>query len=58
MNYLEINKEAWDKRTMVHVESEFYDNKSFRNGQSSLNPIELEEIGDVEGKKTFFRTGA
>lgn len=51
MNYLEINKEAWNKRTKVHVESEFYDIKSFRNGESSLNPIELEELGDVKGKK-------
>ncbi len=51
MNYLEINKEAWNKRTKVHVESEFYGLESFRRGESSLNPIELEEIGNVKDKK-------
>jgi 2-polyprenyl-3-methyl-5-hydroxy-6-metoxy-1,4-benzoquinol methylase len=50
MDYLSINKEAWDKRTKVHVESEFYDIKSFKNGKSSLNSIELEQVGDVSGK--------
>jgi len=50
MDYLSINKEAWDKRTKVHVESEFYDVASFKNGKCSLNSIELQQIGNVEGK--------
>ena len=49
MDYLSINKEAWDKRTNVHVKSEFYDVASFKNGRCSLNPIELKQVGNVEG---------
>lgn len=44
MDYLNINKKAWDKRTDVHVESEFYDVASFKSGKCSLNPIELEQL--------------
>ncbi len=50
MDYLSINKEAWDKRTKVHVESEFYDVASFKCGRCSLNPIELKQVGNVQGK--------
>ncbi|OOE84602.1 SAM-dependent methyltransferase [Salinivibrio siamensis] len=50
MDYLGINKAAWDKRTRVHVESEFYDVNAFKRGQSSLNSIELAQLGDVKGK--------
>jgi len=51
MDYLNINKEAWDKRTKVHVDSKFYDVEAFKDGKSSLNNVELEQMGDVEGKK-------
>ncbi|WP_281557722.1 class I SAM-dependent methyltransferase [Thalassomonas sp. RHCl1] len=50
MDYLEINKEAWDKRTQVHVASKFYDVEGFIAGNSSLNPIERQLMGDVDGK--------
>lgn len=51
MDYLSINKETWDKRTKIHVDSKFYDVKAFKEGKSSLNSIELERVGDVAGKK-------
>lgn len=51
MDYLHINKEAWDKRTKVHVGSTFYDVDAFKDGKSSLNAIELRQVGHVEGKK-------
>ena len=50
MDHLRINKEAWDKRTKVHVESEFYDVASFKEGKCSLNPVEVKQVGNVEGK--------
>ncbi|WP_375750604.1 class I SAM-dependent methyltransferase [Vibrio sp. HN007] len=50
MNYLEMNKKAWDSRTNIHVKSKFYDVESFVNGQCSLNPLELRLLGDVKGK--------
>ena len=49
-SYLEINKNSWNNRTAVHLESEFYDVKSFLEGKSSLNSIELNLLGNVEGK--------
>ncbi|WDE14517.1 class I SAM-dependent methyltransferase [Thalassomonas haliotis] len=50
MDYLEINKEAWDKRTQVHVSSQFYDVEGFIAGKSSLNITERQLLGDVTGK--------
>ena len=48
--YFEANKQSWNKRTAVHKDSAFYDLDSFKKGKSSLNNIELEELGDVKGK--------
>lgn len=49
-NYIEINRESWNNRTDAHLESDFYDLKGFKNGNTSLNSIELELLGDVKGK--------
>ncbi len=49
-SYFEENKRSWNKRTGVHKDSAFYDLESFKKGKSSLNKIELEELGDVTGK--------
>lgn len=49
-NYFDENKKSWNKRTAVHRDSAFYDLDSFKKGKSSLNKIELEEVGDVKGK--------
>ncbi|MDO6684486.1 MULTISPECIES: class I SAM-dependent methyltransferase [unclassified Agarivorans] len=51
MDYLALNKAAWDKRTALHVDSEFYDVPSFIAGKSSLKSIELDLMGDVSDKK-------
>lgn len=49
-DYIEINRETWNKKTPVHLQSEFYDMKSFLSGSSSLNDIELDLLGDIKGK--------
>lgn len=49
-NFIEINRESWNKRTEAHLKSAFYDLEGFINGKSSLNPIELKLLGDIEGK--------
>jgi len=49
-NYIEINKQSWNKRTVSHLKSDFYDVEGFLNGKSSLNEIELNLLGDVKGK--------
>ena len=50
MDYLAINKHAWDQRTKIHLDSSFYNLQAFTAGKSSLNPIELEQVGNVQGK--------
>lgn len=49
-NYLEINRQSWNKRTDAHLKSEFYDMEGFLKGKSSLNDIELKLLGDIKGK--------
>lgn len=53
LNYKEINKNSWNKRTDAHITSDFYDNNSFVEGRNSLNSIELGLLGDVKGKKVL-----
>ena len=52
-NYLNINKTAWNNKTLVHVDSAFYDMPGFMAGKTSLNEIELKLLGDVSGKKVL-----
>lgn len=52
-NYLDINKNGWNQRTEVHVDSEFYDMAAFLEGKNSLNAPELKLLGDVTGKKVL-----
>lgn len=49
-DYKKINKAAWNLKTNIHINSEFYDNESFLKGKSSLKHIELELLGDINGK--------
>ena len=50
MDYIDLNRKAWNQKTEFHVRSKFYDVESFVNGKSSLNEIELNLLGDVKGK--------
>jgi SAM-dependent methyltransferase len=47
----EVNRAWWDERVPIHVGSTFYDVEGFRAGGSSLRPFEIEEVGDVAGKR-------
>jgi len=49
-NYLELNRANWNERVDVHAASAFYDVEAFLQGKSSLNPIELELLGEINGK--------
>jgi SAM-dependent methyltransferase len=46
-DYISTNKELWNKRTAVHVTSDFYDVPGFISGKTSLKGIELALLGDV-----------
>ncbi|MFT4779019.1 MAG: SAM-dependent methyltransferase [Flavobacteriales bacterium] len=52
-DYKEINRQSWNNRTEIHVDSDFYDVEGFLAGKSSLNSIELEMLGNLEGKKVL-----
>ncbi len=49
-NYIDKNKDLWNKWTDYHLHSRFYNLEGFINGESSLNNIELNLLGDVTNK--------
>ncbi len=50
MDYININRELWNQRTEIHFNSDFYNVNEFLKGKSSLNPVEIELLGDVTNK--------
>ena len=48
--YLQVNQALWNNKTIFHLSSDFYNVKAFKQGATSLTPIELEQLGDVSGK--------
>lgn len=50
-DYIDINKETWNKKTAIHVASDFYNNEAFLDGKSSLNSFEIDLLGNVSQKK-------
>jgi SAM-dependent methyltransferase len=51
--FLESNRDSWNKRTPVHIESQFYSQEDWLKGKNSLNSIELELLGDLKGKSVL-----
>jgi 2-polyprenyl-3-methyl-5-hydroxy-6-metoxy-1,4-benzoquinol methylase len=49
-HYFEANKDLWNKKTPVHITSDFYNRDGFLAGKNVLTPIELSELGPVSGK--------
>lgn len=49
-DYKEFNRDTWNKKTKVHLESDFYDMDAFLAGETSLKQIELDLLDDVAGK--------
>lgn len=50
-DYIKVNKETWNKKVEVHINSDFYDMEGFLRGKTTLNSIEMDLLGDVKGKK-------
>jgi len=48
--YFKTNLRRWNELVAVNAKSKFYNLDGFKSGKSSLFPIELKEVGDVEGK--------
>lgn len=51
VNYLDRNRKMWDDWAVRHRGSAFYDVAAFLAGKTSLKALELEELGDVRGKR-------
>jgi SAM-dependent methyltransferase len=51
MDYLEINRAAWNVKTPIHIESAFYDMPGFLAGNTTLKSLEIGLLGDVNGKR-------
>ncbi len=49
-DYIKENKKWWNTVTPIHSRSKLYDLENFKKGKSSLQSIELEEVGNVKGK--------
>jgi SAM-dependent methyltransferase len=52
-DYTKANLDWWNEAAIVHSQSqgEIYELASFKAGRTKLLPLELEEVGDVAGKK-------
>ena len=49
-DFIETNRGLWNQWTPLHERSAFYDVEAFKAGRSSLNALELSELGPVEGR--------
>src|SRR5205809_7980323 len=49
-DYAKINKKWWNDVTSIHSKSKQYNLAGFKKGKSSLESVEVEEVGDVRGK--------
>lgn len=50
-NWLNINRESWDERTKMHLDSDFYDVDGFKDGKDTLNDIEINLLGIIQSKR-------
>ncbi len=48
--YHEINRRGWNKRTDAHFNHPDYKVTCFLDGESTLHPLEVKEVGNVQGK--------
>ena len=49
-NYFETNKATWNKKVAVHAQSEMYNMKAFKQGETSLMHYELKALQNVKDK--------
>lgn len=49
--HLEANRALWDHLTPIHAAAQVYDVPVFKAGKSTLDPLDVEEVGDVRGKR-------
>ncbi|MFW9959605.1 MAG: class I SAM-dependent methyltransferase [Candidatus Thorarchaeota archaeon] len=50
-DFLKTNRELWDKLATIHHSSKFYDVEGFLGGKQTLDPVEIEELPNLAGKR-------
>ena len=48
---MDLNREHWDESTDIHSRGNVYGIEDFKAGRCQLHRIEVEELGDVSGKR-------
>lgn len=49
-DYTRINKTWWNAITPIHSKSSLYNLRKFKKGATSLQKLEIEELGNIKGK--------
>lgn len=49
-DFLQTNRKRWNELAEYHPDTEFYDVERFLDSETTLEPLELDELGDVTGK--------
>lgn len=52
-NYLEINKQTWNNKVPIHLDSEFYDMDSFLKGKNALPQTDIDLLGNIKEKSVL-----
>ncbi len=50
-DYLHANQSLWDEWARINAGSKMYNLEGFKAGRSSLKKLELDEVGEVSGKR-------
>ena len=50
-DFLDTNRRRWDETVPIHLDAPFYRVAEFLAGESSLDPLIIDELGDVRGLK-------
>ena len=53
MDYIDINRDAWNARIETHIQSNFYDLEGFKQGKNSIPNLDKSLLGNVRGKKVL-----
>ncbi|MBL8778488.1 MAG: methyltransferase domain-containing protein [Acidimicrobiales bacterium] len=50
-DWFDANRQMWDERVPIHVDSDFYGVADFKAGRQTLEPFEIEEMGPVRDRE-------
>lgn len=51
--FIEDNRKHWEELAELHPQTDYYDIEGSLDGESTLDSIEPEELGNVEGKSSL-----